>query len=246
MKKLRGSTAVIIGGSGGIGAATARCLAGAGAAVVVTYRGGEAAARALVADLPGEGHAALPASVEDSASLNALAAKVTEAQGRCDILVNSAGFTRAVPHGDLDALDDAFLDRMWAVNWRGPFAAVRAFRPLLEASEGLVVNISSIGGLNGSGSNLAYAALKAATDSMTKSLARALAPKVRVMSVSPGVVETGFVPGRGPEQNAKIAPSIPLKRVALPEDVAEAVLACATLLTYSTGSVLLVDGGRAL
>ncbi|MCR0980721.1 SDR family NAD(P)-dependent oxidoreductase [Roseomonas populi] len=246
MKKLQGSTAVIIGGSGGIGAATARSLAGAGAAVVVTYRGGEAAARALIAELPGQGHAALPASVEDSASLNALAAKVRETRGRCDILVNSAGFTKAVPHNDLDALDDAFLDRMWAVNWRGPFAAVRAFRPLLEEAEGLVVNISSIGGLNGSGSNLAYAALKAATDSMTKSLARALAPKVRAMSISPGIVETGFVPGRGPEQNAKIAPSIPLKRVALPEDVAEAVLACATLLTYSTGSVLLVDGGRAL
>jgi 3-oxoacyl-[acyl-carrier protein] reductase len=246
MKNLQGSTAVIIGGSGGIGAATARGLATAGAAVVVTYRGGEAAARALVEELPGEGHAALPASVEDSASLNALAARVGEMRGRCDILVNSAGFTKAVPHGDLDALDDEFLDRMWAVNWRGPFAAVRAFRALLVESGGLVVNISSIGGLNGSGSNLAYAALKAATDSMTKSLARALAPQVRVMSVSPGIVETGFVPGRGPEQNAKVAPSIPLKRVAQPEDVAEAVLACATLLTYSTGSVLLVDGGRAL
>ena len=243
---MKGATAVIIGGSGGIGAATARRLAEAGAAVILTYRGQAEAARALAAALPGEGHEAVPADVEDSASLDALAAHVRAARGRCDLLVNSAGFTKAVPHNDLDALDDAFLDRMWAVNWRGPFAAIRAFRTLLEESEGLVVNISSIGGLNGSGSNLVYAALKAATDSMTKSLGRSLGPKVRVLSVSPGIVETGFVPGRGPEQNAKIAPSIPLKRVAEAQDVADAILACATLLTYSTGSVILVDGGRAL
>ncbi|MCK8785971.1 SDR family oxidoreductase [Roseomonas sp. NAR14] len=246
MRDLQGSTAVVIGGSGGIGAATARLLAASGAAVTVTYHRNAEAAAALVASLPGEGHAALHAASEDSASLDALAGEVSARRGRCDLLVNSAGFTRAIPHADLDALDDAFLDAMWAANWRGPFAAVRAFRPLLAESEGLVVNVSSIAGLNGSGSNLAYAALKAATDSLTKSLARALAPAVRVMSVSPGVVDTGFVPGRGADANAKLAPGIPLRRVARPEDVAEAILACATLLTYSTGSVILVDGGRAL
>ena len=246
MTDLHGRTAVILGGSGGIGAATARALAGAGAAVVVSYRGREAEARALVAALPGTGHDARPASMEDGASIAALAATVAQSHGRCDLLVNSAGFTRAVAHADLDALDDDFLDAMWRVNWRGPLSAVRAFRALLESSEGLVVNISSIAALNGTGSNLAYAAVKAATDSLTRSLARALAPKIRVMSVSPGVVDTGFVPGRGADANAKIAPTIPLKRVAQPEDVANAVLACATLLTYSTGSLILVDGGRAL
>ena len=144
--------------------------------------------------------------MEDRASIEALAADVARSHGRCDVLVNSAGFTRAIPHADLDALDDDFLDSMWRVNWRGPLAAVRAFRPLLETSEGLVVNISSIAGLNGSGSNLVYAAVKAATDSLTKSLARALAPAVRVMSVSPGVVETGFVPGRGPRRTRSSRP----------------------------------------
>jgi 3-oxoacyl-[acyl-carrier protein] reductase len=246
MSALSGKHAVVLGGSGGIGAAIARSLAGEGASVTVTYGTRRDAADAVIASLPGGGHAAQPASMEDSASLDALAAEIRARAGRCDILVNSAGFTRAIPHGDLDALDDDFLDAMWRVNWRGPFAAIRAFRTLLDESEGLVVNISSIGGLNGSGSNLAYAALKAATDSLTKSLGRSLAPRIRVMGVSPGVVETGFVPGRGPEANAKIAPSIPLKRVAQPEDVARAVLACATLLTYSTGSTILVDGGRAL
>jgi 3-oxoacyl-[acyl-carrier protein] reductase len=239
-------TVVITGATGGIGAATARAFATEGYTVIAAYRSKPAEAEALVASLPGEGHVALPATVEDSATLATLAAEVEKRFGRLDVLVNSAGFTRAVPHHDLDALDDAFLDAMWAVNWRGPFAAVRAFRKLLEASRGLVVNISSVAGQNGTGSNLAYGALKAATDSLTKSLGRSLAPAIRVMGVAPGIVQTGFVPGRGPEQNAKIAPSIPLQRVAEPEDVARAVLACATHLTYSTGSTILVDGGRAL
>lgn len=236
-------TAIILGGSGGIGGATARAFAGAGYSPILSYRGQQAAAEALAAELGG---AALPASMQDSASLNAMAATVRDRYGRADVVVNTAGFTKAVPHADLDALDDAFLDEMWAVNWRGPFAGARAFRALLAESRGLLVNVSSIAGLNGTGSNIAYAALKAATDSLTKSLARALAPEVRVMGVSPGVVETGFVPGRGPEANAKLAPAIPLQRVATPEDVARAILACATLLTYSTGSTILVDGGRAL
>ncbi len=244
---LSGKVAVVIGGSGGIGAATARLAASLGARVFVTYRSDEAAARALLADLPGSGHAARPATVEDSATLVALADAVRQAAGRCDILVNAAGFTKPIPLGDLDALDDGFIDRMFQVNWRGPFAAVRAFRALLEASgDGLVVNVSSIAAFNGVGSNLAYAAVKAATDTMTKSLARALAPAVRVMAVSPGVVATDFVPGRDAASLDKIAPTIPLKRVATADDVARAIIACATHLTYSTGSIVVVDGGRAL
>ena len=136
---------------------------------------------------------------------------------------------------------------MFEANWRGQFAAVRVFRKTLEASgRGLVVNVSSIAGQNGVGSNIAYCAVKAGIDVMTKSLARALAPAIRVMAVSPGVVATDFVPGRGAEALAKIAPTIPLKRVGTADDGARAILACATHLDYSTGSIVLVDGGRAL
>jgi 3-oxoacyl-[acyl-carrier protein] reductase len=245
--ELSGKTAVVIGGSGGIGAATARMLAAAGADVVVTWRGDEAAAQAVLAALPKGRHMVAQATVEDSPSLAALADKVRAAFGKVDILVNSAGFTKPIPAADLDALDDAFIDRMFQVNWRGQFAAVRVFRPLLEVSgDGLIVNVSSIAAFNGVGSNIAYAAVKAATDTMTKSLARTLAPTIRVMGVSPGVVDTDFVPGRGPEQLAKIAPTIPLQRVATADDVARAILATATHLTYSTGSLIVVDGGRAL
>jgi 3-oxoacyl-[acyl-carrier protein] reductase len=244
---LAGRTAVVMGGSGGIGAATARLLAGAGAAVVVVWRSDAEAADAVLTSLPRGRHIAARAIVEDTPSLIALAEKVKAAFGKADILVNSAGFTKPVPAGDFDALDDAFIDEMFRVNWRGQFATVRAFRPLLEASgDGLIVNVSSIAALSGVGSNIAYAAVKAAMDTLTKSLARTLAPAVRVMAVSPGVVDTDFVPGRGPEQLAKIAPTIPLRRVASADDVACAILSCATHLRYSTGSLIIVDGGRAL
>lgn len=247
MKTLSGKVAVIIGGSGGIGAAAAQALAAEGATVVVTWRSGEAVANALVKNLPGAGHLARRAVVEETATLTALATEVQRGLGRCDILVNTAGYTKPVPMGDLDALTDDFIDDMFKVNWRGQFAAIRAFTPLLKASDdGLIVSVSSIAGLNGVGSNLAYAAIKSGIDTMTKSLARALAPAVRVMSVSPGVVATDFVPGRDAAVLEKVATTIPLKRVATADDVGRAIAACATHLTYSTGSLIVVDGGRAL
>jgi 3-oxoacyl-[acyl-carrier protein] reductase len=244
---LTGKVAVVIGGSGGVGRATAHMLADEGATVVVTHRPGKPEGGDVLKDLPGRGHVALPADVADTRTLVALKDEVARRFGRCDILVNSAGFTRPIAHSDLDALDDDLIDRMFQVNWRGQFAAVRCFAPMLKASgDGLIVNISSIAAFNGAGSSIVYGAVKAGVDVMGKSLARVLAPEVRVMTVSPGVVDTQFVAGRGAEFNAKTAATTPLKRVASPEDVARAVLACATHLTYSTGSVIVVDGGRAL
>ena len=246
---LDGRLALIIGGSGAIGAATARLFAGAGARVVVTHTARSAAsAVALAESLPGADNLALSADVADTASLLALRDTV---RGRCGqtlhVLVNAAGFTKPVPHADLDALDDGLIDRMFAVNWRGQFAAIRTFAPMLKASgDGLIVSISSIAGQTGIGSSIAYCAVKAGIDVMTKSLARALAPEIRVMGVAPGVVDTDFVPGRGAEFNTKTAATTPLCRVALPEDVAEAVLACAISLRFSTGTTLVVDGGRSL
>jgi 3-oxoacyl-[acyl-carrier protein] reductase len=245
---LDGKVVLVVGGSGGIGAATASLFAGAGARVIVTHRPGKPEAGAVVvASLSGTGHAAFPADIADTSSLVALKDRVVAQFGRLDVLVNTAGFTKPVPHADLDALDDDLIDRMFQVNWRGQFATMRAFAPLLKASgEGLAVFISSIAGLNGNGSSIAYGAVKAATDVMVKSLGRVLAPDIRVMGVSPGVVATGFVPGRGEEFNAKTASTTPLRRVATADDVASAVLACATHLRFSTGTTIVVDGGRSL
>ena len=246
---LEGRLALIIGGSGGIGAATARLFAGAGARVVITHtaRSGAAAA-GLAKSLPGAGHLALPADVADTASLLALRDAVRESCGDVlHVLVNAAGFTQPVPPADLDALDDALIDRMFVVNWRGQFAAIRTFAPMLKASgDGLIVSISSIAGQTGTGSSIAYCAVKAGIDVMTKSLGRALAPEVRVLAVAPGVVDTSFVPGRGADFNVKTAAATPLRRIAMPADVAEAVLACATSLRFSTGTTVVVDGGRSL
>lgn len=246
----RDKVVLVVGGAGGIGAATAKLFAEAGAKLIITHRpGADKAIPALnlVAALPGSGHARFPADVASTPTLLALRDAVTAQYGRLDVLVNSAGFTKAVPHGNLDALDDDLIDRMFQVNWRGQFAAIRTFAPLLKASgNGLIVSLSSIAGLTGNGSSIAYCATKAAIDVMTKSLARALAPQVRVLGVSPGVVDTDFVPGRGADFNAKAAGTIPLGRIATAEDVAAAILACATHLTFSTGSTILVDGGRAL
>jgi NAD(P)-dependent dehydrogenase (short-subunit alcohol dehydrogenase family) len=179
--------------------------------------------------------------------LNAAAKAVQERAGRCDILVNSAGFTQPVAAHDLEGLTDALFDEVVQTNLRGVFATIRAFAPLLKASgDGLVVNVSSIAGFTGSGSNLAYAAAKAGVDVMTKGLAKALAPQIRVLAVSPGVVDSGFVPGRGADFNEKAAATIPLKRIGHVEDTASAIEACATTLRFATGSRFVIDGGRSL
>jgi 3-oxoacyl-[acyl-carrier protein] reductase len=221
-----------------------------GAKVVMTHRpGAEPAARAAekLKSLKGEGHTALPADVGDTSTLVALRDEIAKRYGRLDILVNSAGFTKAVPHANLEGLDDALIDRMFEINWRGQYAAIRTFAPMLKgSSDGLVVQVSSIAGFQGSGSSVVYGATKAGLDVMVKSLARVLGPEIRLIAVSPGAVDTSFVPGRGAEFNAKAAAANPLKRIATPEDCARAIVACATHLTYTTGVRIVVDGGRSL
>jgi 3-oxoacyl-[acyl-carrier protein] reductase len=247
---LEGRVALVVGGAGGIGAATSRMLADAGAQVAVTHldRPDLASAAAdLIGTLSGSGHSAFPADVADTPSLIELRDAIQQRYGRLDILINAAGFTKPVPHADLDALDDELIDRMFAVNWRGQFATIRTFAPLLKASgDGLVVSISSIAAFTGVGSSIAYCAAKAGIDVMTKALARVLAPEIRVLAVAPGVVDTGFVPGRNEDFNDKVAASTPLKRIGSADDIAAAITACATMLGYSTGHTIQVDGGRAL
>lgn len=246
-----GRIILVMGGAGGVGRATARLFAEQGAHVAITHRNDaqkSAEAQAFITSLPGTNHAAFAADVGDTASLLALRESMRARYGdSLHVLVNSAGFTKPIPHADLEALDDALIDELFRINWRGQFATVRTFAPMLKQSgDGLIVSISSIAANNGNGSNIAYGAAKAGIEAMTKSLARALAPEIRAMNVSPGVVDTGFVPGRGAEFNAKTAATTPLKRVATADDVAAAVLTCATHLTYSTGTTITVDGGRAL
>lgn len=244
---LQGRVAVVSGGSSGIGAATARRLAELGARIAIGYNSGRDRAEALAAELPGSGHLPLHLPMTDSAALRAAAAEVEAKLGRADVLVNSGGTTRAVPHGDLDALDDETFDRILVTNVRGAFATIRAFVPLLRASgDGVVVNISSLAAITGLGSSIAYCASKAALDTMAMSLARVLGPEIRIIGVSPAGVDTDFVPGRSRDAVLKQAASSPLKTVCQADDVAMAVAAAVTHLRLTTGSTLLVDGGKHL
>lgn len=247
MQELAGKVAVVIGGSSGIGAATVRMLAAAGATVAIGYNTGADRAELLRAELPAGGHSTFAIAVDNPASIRQAADVVIAAHGRVDVLVNSAGTTQPIPHEDLDLLDDALLDRIMASNVQGPFGAIRAFAPTLKASgDAVIVNISSISGFTGSGSNVGYCASKAALDIMTMSLARALGPEIRVLCVSPGAVATDFVAGRDRAALEKIAAKTPLKRVVEPDDVARAVLACVTHLKATTGARIICDGGRFL
>ena len=244
---LSNKIALVTGGGGGIGTGICHALAGAGATLVVTYQRNVDGALALVDALPGDGHWVTQASVQDSDGLKSLAGQVGERFGRLDVLVNNAGMTKFIPHDDLDALDDELIDSIFRVNWRGAFACVRAFRDLLAADEGgLVVNISSTAGLSGIGSNVAYCASKAAMDSMTRSLARALAPQIRVNSVAPGLVEGDYARSFDPAWRQNQIDGTPSGRLSTPDDVGQAVLALATLLPQTTGAVLTVEGGRLL
>jgi 3-oxoacyl-[acyl-carrier protein] reductase len=244
---LSGRVVVVTGASSGIGAATARLFAAGGATVVVGYHRDRAAADRVMAALPPGDHLAVQITIDDGASVRTAADAVAQRFGRTDVLVNSAGNTVMVPAGDLDALTDEMFDQVTRTNLRGPFAVIRAFRPLLEQTpQGVVVNISSAAALTGVGSNLAYCAAKAGLDALTLALAKALGPKIRILAVSPAAVDTDFVKGRDPERLRKIAEATPLRRVTTADDVARAVLACVTHLGSATGTTIIVDEGRHL
>jgi len=245
MTEFAGKVALVTGASRGIGAATAQAFAEAGARVVITHRDSAEEAEQTLASLAGDGHRIIQASAVDTAALESAAASVAATEGRLDVLVNNAAKTKVVPHGDLDALDDDLFDAVLQTNVRGAFATVRSFRRLLaDGDGGLIVNISSLAARMAGGSNIAYCASKAAMDNMTLSLARALAPEIRVVSVAPGLVDTRLTQAWDPAVRQRMIDQTPLGRLATPQDVARVVVAVATELTFLTAAVIPVDGGR--
>lgn len=242
---MEGRIAVVTGAGGGIGSAISRRLAAGGAKVVLNYRQSEGETKAVAESLAGAGHMVAQADVSDSEALTSMAEQVADRYGTLDLLVNNAGITRPVPHDDLEGLTDELFDKILQVNLRGAFACIRALKELLAGGDGgVVVNITSIAGRTGIGSNVAYCASKAALDNMTISLARALGPEIRVVAVSPGWVMGEYAKRVDPEYLQEQIDKTPLDRLATPEDVADAVLAAAMSLTFSTGCIIPVDGGR--
>lgn len=257
-------TVLVTGGAGEIGSAICRKFAENNYSVIVTYNSNKEKAEKLLAELKliseretiyressieNVEHGIFHAPTTEQDKVATLKQFVLEKYGKLDVLVNNAGITTPVKHEDLDALSDEWIDKIMQINFRGGFAMVRAFKDLLLKSTeetALVVNISSIAGIYGIGSNVAYCASKSAVDSMTRSLARALAPKIRVVSVSPGFVEGEYTKNFDSAFLKNQMDNTPLERFANGNDVANAVFAVATQLTFSTGNIITVDGGRLL
>ncbi len=249
---MEGMAAIVTGGGTGIGAAVVRRLAARGVRCVINYANSRDAAEALAAEI-GNGSIAVQADIADDAQCRALAAAATEAFGRIDLLVNNAGKTKFANHEDLEALTaDDFLD-IYRLNTVAPFQMIRACAPAMrEGPASAVVNIASVAGVFGNGSSVAYAASKGALATMTKSLARVLAPAIRVNAVAPGYVGTGWFSERmTPEAFDKfesyIASQTPMQMAAHADDIAGPIV---NLLDPAsrviTGEVVLLDAGAHL
>ena len=233
--ELSGKIVLITGATGGIGSSIAEAYASAGANVILGYNSNRDKAAELCQTLSGNGHTIKFTPILDSHALTELAEDIRSTFGQLDILVNNAGMTCIVPHDDLDGLDDTTIDTVFSTNFRGAFACVRAFRSLLETNKnGLVINISSIAGTTAVGSDIAYCASKAAMNAMTLSLARALAPKIRVVSISPGWVAGEYASRADPAYLQEQIDKTSLSRIADATDVANAAVAFATTLTFSS------------
>jgi len=239
--------ALVTGSATGVGRACAVRFAKLGFAVVINYSKSEADAHETLELVEAAGVPALlfKANVSDATQVNEMIAAAEATFDRLDVLVNNAGTTHFVPHTDLDALTDDVWKDIFGVNVMGPFYCIRAAMPLLKASKGSVVNVTSVAGLSGSGSSIPYCASKAALNCMTQSLARAFGPDVRVNAVAPGPILTRWLEGRE-AQVAKYLEQAPLGRAADPDDIADAVVYLATGTALTTGQVLVVDGGRTM
>ena len=244
---LKDKVALITGGAGNIGSITALSLAQLGARVVLTDIQEEAKIQEVIDRLPGKGHLAIQSAVDNTEDWKQTAVKVQEKYGSLDLLMNNAGYTRFAAPDDLDSLDDELIDKIFQINWRGAYAGVRVMKNLLANNDGgVVVNISSIAGLTAIGSNIAYCASKSALNTMTMALGRSLAPAIRVASIAPGLVEGEYSKKLDQDWCEEQTQLTPLKRLTQAQDVADAVIAIMTLLKFSTGFVLPVDGGRPL
>lgn len=245
---LTGKKALVTGGASGIGKATATLLAKCGATVAINHladdkRGPETAAALRAANL---GAVPVAGDVSDPEDADRMVATAIAELGGLDILINNAGTpvsVEPIPFEDFDAMTEEFWQKIMNTNLIGPFRCARAARPALKASHGCIVNTASIAGFGGIGSSIAYAASKAGLINLTRNLAKAMAPEVRVNAVAPGLVRTPWTDVWPDERKQRSVANSLIPRMVEPDDIAQTMLFfCVN--TAVTGQTLLVDCGR--
>jgi 3-oxoacyl-[acyl-carrier protein] reductase len=243
--RLKGQVALVTGAGTGIGRGIAVAFAREGASVAVNYSKSRDRAEDAVRQIKtAAGQAmAVQGDVSKEADARRLVEAVVREWGRLDVLVNNAGWTKRTPHTDLEALTDEIWQKTLGVNLLGAWYCVKHAIPQMQRQgRGVVINVTSVAAFHGKGSSMAYAASKAALTSLTRSLARAFGPTIRVNNLAPGLVETGFVdwpPGEYEAGRREVATG-DLPTV---EDLAEAAVFLAADAKATTGSTLFVDGG---
>ncbi|MEK3715814.1 SDR family NAD(P)-dependent oxidoreductase [Paenibacillus sp. FSL R7-0333] len=238
---------LVTGGGTGIGRFTSLMLASRGATVVVNYSRSQAEAEETVRLINEEGGHAIgvQADVSKDKEVRSMIETIVQQFGTVDLLVNNASITSHIPMDSLEEVTGEIWDELFAVNVKGMFHCARAVAPYMKKNkQGAIVNVGSIAGQTGLGSSLPYAVSKAAVHGLTKSLARALAPDIRVNCIVPGAVATRWWSGRE-EEMQRLAPNLLLKRISAPEDIASMI--CAALEQEAmTGQIITVDSGQTL
>lgn len=246
-KQPQQKTALVTGGGTGIGRAISLALAALSIKVAINYSRSQSEALQTAAEIGQSGGTALTvqANVANDNEVRAMVQTVVAQFGQLDYVVNCAGTTIYVDMPDLEGLKPEFWDEIMNVNVKGLFSVCRAAAPHLKQTKGSIVNITSVAGITGIGSSIAYAASKAAAISVTKSLARVLAPEVRVNSVAPGIVLTRWVDGRE-DHVRRLGEHTPLGRCCSPGDVADVAVPLLVTASMMTGQTIVVDGGAFL
>ncbi|MCZ8514414.1 SDR family NAD(P)-dependent oxidoreductase [Paenibacillus filicis] len=244
---LKNKAALVTGGGTGIGRAACLALARRGASVAVNYSRSKADAEETVHFINDNGgHAiAIQADVSRDNEVKNMVDDIVQRFGTIDVLVNNASITRHIPLNDLESVTEDIWNELYDVNVKGMFYCARAASVFMKKNnQAAIVNVGSIAGQTGLGSSLPYAVSKAAVHALTKSLARALAPKIRVNCVVPGAVATRWWAGREEQMN-KLAPNLLLQHISTPEDIAQMI--CAALEQEAmTGQIITVDSGQTL
>lgn len=248
---LKGKTALITGGASGIGLATVEIFARCGATVALNHLPDDPRGLEQVGRLQGLGHRVIsaPGNVSKPGEAETMVGKTIDAMGRLDFLVNNAGTPATpapIPFSELDRLTEDFWQTILNTNLIGPFRCTHAAAGALRQAKGAICSTASIAGVQGSGSSIPYATSKAGVINLTRSLARTLAPEIRVNAVAPGFVDSPWNKDWPADRKQQSVEKTPLKRACKPEDIAEVIFFLCAGAAMVTGQTVIVDGGLTL